>query len=132
MIKKIIISALLIGALGIAVGLYLFNKPLDSIDSMTTDYQLASHELLASFEENEASANILYLDKVIEVNGIVLKTTQENGKTSVYLSTNNELSNVILQLEQEDERIQAGSEATFKGICTGYLMDVVLVRAKRV
>ena len=51
---------------------------------------------------------------------------------SIYLDTSNDLSNIIFQLEKLDTSIEEGQEVTLKGICTGYLMDVVLVRSVRV
>ena len=130
--KKVIYILLVLGILGGSIGFYFFNKPLDSISSMSTDYSLSSNELLTAFEDDETQANEKYLDKVIQVTGKVLKTETENGKTTIYLNTENELSNVIFQLEKDDPSIQAGQQVTMKGICTGYLMDVILVRAIKV
>lgn len=130
--KNIIYTILLLGALGTGIGYYMFNKPLASIDAMNTNYQMSSNDLLISFEDDENLANQKYLDKVIEVTGTVSKTETEKGITSIYLATENDLSNVIFQLEESDLSIKAGQEVTLKGICTGYLMDVVLVRSMQV
>ena len=99
---------------------------------MNTDYKLTSEDLLESFEEDENVANEKYLDKVIEVTGVVSKAEKNTGTTSIYLATLNDLSNVIFQLEKDDPSIEAGHQVTMKGICTGYLLDVVLVRSKKI
>jgi len=132
MLKKIIFSLILIGAIGGGIGFYMFNKPLQSTSKMKTDFTLSAVDLLQQFEEDEASANTKYLDKVIEVKGSVQKIEKKDKNITVYLDAESLMSSVIFQLENDETTIQKGEEVTLKGICTGYLMDVVLVRAVRV
>lgn len=132
MIKKIIYSVLIIGIIGASIGYYMYTKPLPGTESLKTNFSISSIDLLSEFEDDEEKANQKYLDKVIEVKGKVTKTNINNGITNVYLATENELSNIIFQLEKHDPTIQKGQEITLKGICTGYLMDVVLVRSVKV
>ncbi len=130
--KKILYTVIVLGLIGAGFGMYMFNKPLKGIDSMKTNFTLSADVLLDSFENDENAANEKYLDKVIQVTGKVTKTKTDNGKMSIYLETGNALSNVIFQLEELDSSIKEGQEVTLKGICTGYLMDVVLVRSAKV
>jgi hypothetical protein len=132
MIKKIFYYLMIGGVFGAAIGYYMYTKPLESIESLKTSFSISSDDLLTAFESDEDLANQKYLDKVIEVKGKVSKTERNNGTTSVYLATENELSSVIFQLESDDPSIKEGQEITLKGICTGYLMDVVLVRSVKV
>ena len=127
--KKVLLVLLALAALGAGIGFYMFNKPLTSTQSMKTDYKIQSNALLTDFEENEVEANAKYLDKVIEMTGEIDKVEIKDEKTSVYLATDNPLSSIIFQLEQPLEDLSEGQVVTLKGICTGYLMDVVLVRA---
>lgn len=131
MIKKIIFLGLSLAILGAGIGMFMFNKPLEGIESMTTDFKMIPDSLLSAFENDESAANQKYLDKVIEVSGTVYSIAIENDKTSVYLDTDNELSKIIFQLESNDDSILEGQKVTMKGICTGFLMDVVLVRAQK-
>ncbi len=99
------------------------------MDRMKTDVKIASPFLLEAFEEDEENANALYLDKILEVTGEVTKV-DSGEKLTVYLDAGNPLSQVICQLEEnENELPDVGEKVTVKGVCTGYLMDVVLVRA---
>jgi len=132
MIKKIIIALVIIGATGGGVGFYMFNKPLESTMSMKADYSLEPGVLLVAFEEDEAAANTKYLDKVIEVKGQVQKVEKADDKIAVYLETDNLMSSIIFQMEDAGVQFEKGEEVTLKGICTGYLMDVVLVRGVKV
>lgn len=130
--KKYIIVIVVLLLLGLLGGTYMFNKPLENISTMKTDFQMDASSLLAAFEENETSANTKFLDKVIEIKGIVQKSENKDGKHTIYIDADNAMSGVIFQLEDAEEGIKVGDEITLKGICTGYLMDVVLVRAKKV
>lgn len=130
--KKILAILFCLGLVGALIGLYMFNKPLESVSSMKTNYSINASDLLVAFEENETTANTKYLDKVLEVKGIVDKMESTEEKTTIYLDAGNPLSSIIFQLEKSDSELKKGEEVTLKGICTGYLMDVVLVRGVKV
>ena len=85
-------------------------------------------ELLEAFEGDEYLANKKYLDKIIEVKGNISKI--EDHK-SIYIDTENPLSSIIFEMEegQDITSLKVGDVITIKGLCTGYLMDVVMVRS---
>jgi len=122
---------LLILVIGIAAfGYYSYTKPLASITDMAIDVSLSAEELLLAFEADESQANIDYLDKVVSISGRVSRVESKDGISTIYLNTENELSYIICQLEDPKAMLPAeGSSITIKGICTGYLMDVVIVRS---
>lgn len=130
--KKIIITLVLLSLIGTLTGIYLFNKPLESVSSMKSDYTIKASDLLSAFEDDESLANSKYLDKILEVGGRVNKVEHTDGKTTIYLDADNPMSFIIFQLEEKISTIQAGEVVTLKGVCTGYLMDVVMVRAIQV
>jgi hypothetical protein len=130
--KKIIIALLLIATIGGGIGFYMFNKPLESMSSMKSHFKMEAASLLEAFENDENSANAKYLDKVIEVKGSVVKIEEKDGNSTIYMEASNPLSNVIFQLENSVSGIKEGDQVTLKGLCTGYLMDVVMVRAIKI
>ena len=127
--KKIIIAIGVLALIGAGVGFYTFNKPLESTKSLSSHYSLNADDLLLEFEEDETAANTKYLDKVLEVKGTVEKIDRKEGSTTVYLDANNPMSNIIFTLEEPNSSLKEGDEVVMKGICTGYLTDVILVRA---
>ena len=130
--KKILTLGVLLAMIGGAIGYYMYTKPLDSMESMETNLRITAEAFFAAFDNDETLANKLYLDKVVEVSGKVSKVENANNKTSIYLSTEEEMSSIIFQLEKSDPSIKVGDSVTLKGLCTGYLMDVVLVRGVKV
>lgn len=86
--------------------------------------------LVDAFEKNEQNGNALYLDKAVEVTGTIeyVKLNQA-GKQTVRLQSNDPMAGVMCTLRNKDDNIQAGTVLTLKGICTGYLSDVIIIDA---
>jgi hypothetical protein len=128
-LKYGLILVLFVGAIGFSM----WNKPHENMDRAKTDVKLTASELFNAFAENESAANTAYLDKVIAVTGKVGDVSKTpGGLTKVTLDSGDEMFGVICQLDElsEHERTDysVGESVTFKGKCTGMLMDVVLVR----
>ena len=88
-------------------------------------------KLIGDYEGNENLANSKYLGKVIEVSGIVSeKSIDETGKLIITLR-GKDLGGIGCEFDKKfldrAKTIQEGHEVHIKGICTGILMDVVLV-----
>ena len=96
------------------------------------DFQISAVDLYIEFEKDEASANTQYLDKVLEVTGSLREIIQEDGKVSIILESGNLLGGVTCQLDDLSEHhfssLKEGDQLRLRGVCTGMLMDVVLVR----
>ena len=131
--KKLIGIGLLLALLGVGVGYFMYNKPHQNMEKAEADMTLEATTLFSAFESNEAEANEKYLDKIIKISGTVKEVnTDEEGNISLTLESGNELFGVICQMDnltkQEKTDFKIGEPVTLKGICTGMLMDVVLVR----
>ena len=130
--KKILSIVLLLAIIGGAVGYYMYNKAPDNVLSLKTDYKLNASDLFSAFETDENTANGKFLDKVVEITGKVISVKNEEGKTSGTIDGGGMMFGVICELDPmaDHKRVnfEEGEEVKFKGICTGMLMDVVLVR----
>lgn len=86
--------------------------------------------LAGAFEKNEQSGNAQYLDKVVEVTGIIqyVKLNQA-GRQTVMLQSSTTIAGVICTLKNRYEGLKKDANVTIKGICTGYLGDVVIIDA---
>jgi len=129
--KKLVVPLLVLAAIFIGIGFYMYNKPVESLDNKKADVTVTADQLVADYEANEQAANDKYLGKVVQVSGKVAQVTSEDGKNKVVFETANPISGVITELEEgnDAEGINAGEEATVKGMCSGYLSDVILVRS---
>jgi Tfp pilus assembly protein PilV len=126
--KKIIISILLIIVVvaGI-VGYVLYNKKHRSVASEQA-IAINATELFRAYEKNEEESNKKYLDKVIEVKGTILSIDKnEENKDVVTLDSGDVLFGIKATIEDTMTNYRVGDLISVKGICTGYLSDVVLV-----
>ena len=126
--KTLMIVALLIGA----IGYYNYNRTTSSLENTTPDFVLSADDIFSQFEKSEVDANKKFLDKVIEVSGTVQSFNNENlADRNVTLQTESGMFGVICKLDSTYDTkymVAAGDKIKIKGVCTGMLMDVVLIR----
>jgi len=117
----------------IGIGFYAiteYNRGPRDLSEEAADISLSATILLSEFETDETAANKAYLDKVIQVSGTILELNKE-GANSLSLDAGNPMSSVICELGENEifGGVKIGDKVSVKGQCTGYLMDVVLVKS---
>jgi predicted PurR-regulated permease PerM len=114
---------------GILAALILFNKQHKDLLKIKPDYIITAVDLQKAFEDNEAAANINYLNKVLEVSGTIesVKIGVENI-LSLTLETGSDFSAVICTFPAgtDPSEFSSGKPVTLRGECSGFLMDVLL------
>jgi starvation-inducible outer membrane lipoprotein len=127
--KKIIIPLLILVGIGVGIGFYMYNKPVQSLEKKKPDVEVSASQMIADYETDEKTANDKYLGKVVRVSGKVVDITTEAGKTKIHLESTNPMSMIICEMEEGgDAGLKTGDEARIKGLCSGYLSDVILVQ----
>lgn len=129
--RKVILFILMLGIIGAGVGYYMYNKPVASLEKKKPDVEVSASKLIEDYETDETAANTTYLGKVVQVSGKIADVTEEEGKKKVQLETSNPISMIICELEDgtSAEQLKTGDEVIVKGLCTGYLSDVILVQS---
>jgi hypothetical protein len=129
--KKVLLGILAVGLAALGIGYYLYNKPVASLEHKKADIEVSAAQLIADYEADETAANAKYHGKVVQVSGPVATVTDEAGVRKVHLDTGNPMSMVICELEDgaTPPAAAAGTEITVKGMCSGYLTDVILVQS---
>jgi hypothetical protein len=88
--------------------------------------------LIKEFELDETAANLKYNGKVISVKGTVLKIENNNDTRNLILGDGSSAAGVICEIQVEHksdaDKVIPGQEISVKGICTGMLLDVIMVR----
>lgn len=126
--KKILIGIILVGGVASVIIYRMYNKP-HRDPSTESSVQISATELFRSFENNETVANGLYLDKVIEVSGKIAEvSTNQEQFPVIVLETENPMFAVRCTMENPTTPAKVGDAVTLKGICTGYLSDVIIVK----
>ena len=129
-------AMLIIGILAVAgagIGYKIYNKPHKDIKSAKADISLNAAELFSAYEQDENAANTKFLDKTVQITGTVQEVKKDDdGNMGITLDGGGMMFGVTCKLDPLSEhkrtKFEVGETVTFKGICTGMLMDVVIER----
>lgn len=129
------ITLLVFGIALIAVGMYVSSKLMAEsyidIENTSTELNITSKKLVANFIANEDRADHMFSGKIIEITGRVKEVTFLNNRNTVILYGQNTSSGIICdfgtnQLE-EIKSLSKNQKITIKGVCKGFLKDVVIL-----
>jgi acyl-ACP thioesterase len=105
-----------------------YNKP-HRDPSSEASIQITAADLLHSYETNETEANGHYLDKALEVSGKISEITiNQDSIPVIVLETENSMFTVRCTMDNVHASAKVGNTVTIKGICTGYLSDVIIIK----
>ncbi|MGS2741021.1 OB-fold protein [Sinomicrobium sp. M5D2P17] len=134
--RSVYISGIIIAAgalIGSLVFMKLYNKPHTDVHRADPDYTLTATTLIEAFKTDETGANGLYLDKILQVEGVIKDISIVDGNSVITLGVENSGENIICNMYPTENKkalgLHKGQKIKVKGICTGFLLDVILVRA---
>lgn len=132
--KTMIAVGATVAVVGAFFALKEYNRGVADVSRMSPAAKVRSTALLEEFATDETAATARYVgtsEQAIEVSGTIRAMEEAGGdKVNVILETDDDLAGVVCEFAASDvpENWRAGASVTVKGICTGMLMDVVLVR----
>ena len=133
--KRILIFGGVIALLG-AIGAFVMTQPKAELDVNKTKavLEINASNIYKSFSDDEVKANELYAGKVLEISGTLQAVDQDSdGNYKVTLDTDRQMGNVVCTLENHSpntvKALEIGNSIAVKGICTGYLFDVIIDKA---
>lgn len=126
--------SILLASIVIVLGYQYYNKPHKQVKAIKPTFHLTSNSLHQLYEEDEEISNNRFLDQVLEVAGVVDDIYfHDKNSVNIMLQTGSEFSGVSCYLERNQldqaKSVKKGDHITIKGICTGYLVDVVLIKS---
>lgn len=130
----IIVSALAVTAVGAAIAMNEYGRKPETALEKKEAASITAPELLAAFVTDEQAANTAYVGKqeqAILVTGTIRSIGPESGGlVNVVLETNDAMAGVVCEFAEADVPAtwKPGDQVALKGICTGYLIDVILNR----
>ncbi len=111
------------------VGFKMYNMPHRNVEAEKA-IKISALDLVNTYENDEAAANARYLDKILEVKGTIASLSKNQKGEQVVTLKGTDLSGIICTLEASPAfDIKPDMPVLIKGICTGFLTDVVLVRS---
>jgi hypothetical protein len=113
---------------GSVVGYKLYNKPHRDVAKIEA-VAVTGTKLITDYETNEMHADSVYLDKVLEVSGTITEITKNQKGESIIVLEGSGTGTVRCTMEGSvQHEMKTGDSVIIKGICTGYLTDVIMVR----
>lgn len=123
--RKLIVTGFILIGLTAIVAYKIYNKPHRNVADEKA-VRVDAAVLFDEFAADEQTANLRYLDKALEVTGTVSQMLiNQDGGTVLILKTNDPLFGISCTMAGP-VTVQPGMQVTIKGICTGYLSDVVM------
>jgi hypothetical protein len=127
-LKWVLLSIVVIGTTGGIVAYKMWTKPHRNVEEIKAITVVAT-KLATDYENNEPEANSDYLDKVLEVTGVINEISKNQKGETVITLKGTGMGGIICTLEgATPAKTKPGATVVLRGICTGYLTDVVLVR----
>jgi DNA-binding transcriptional regulator of glucitol operon len=141
--QKKIVSILVILVLVAAVGGWYayseYNRPLANMTETKAAVTIGAINLISAFEKDPTNANQQYIDKIIEVEGILKEATADDqGLYTLALGEESSMSSVRCSIDsastQAASQLKKGDPVKIKGVCSGFTAeellgsDVTLVR----
>jgi len=129
---KIIVIICILVVITIFYALKQYNKPHANIRVAKPEMVMTSAALIKAFEKDENTATQLYTEKIIQINGVISDMRTSEGISIITLKDNGSESSVICHLESGETfkplNLQIGQNVTIKGKCSGFLLDVIMIR----
>jgi hypothetical protein len=129
--NQVLFGLIMLVILCSGAAMYLYNKPSESYVTGKPVYTVSASEIFLEFETNEQAANEKYLNKIISVTGQIADVQAvDSVGVNITLGTGNGIFGVSCQVAdpREGNGLRGGQSIRIKGLCTGMLMDVVLVK----
>ncbi|HMH33378.1 MAG TPA: hypothetical protein VK543_10130, partial [Puia sp.] len=114
----------------IGMGLYVYYKSHSGAAHGGADIVTDAESLYREFQQDETAANKKFLDKIIEVKGVVADGQRSPNMSSLQLNAGEGPGRINCSLSNSATHLQIpamGTAITVKGKYAGFLMDVNLV-----
>ena len=125
----LLIAAIVVIVAAILAWSFVFKKADLSVSGQKVAIEIEAPKLLNAFETKEDSANMKFNGKVISVTGTIAEVKEDPQNISVYLKEKDATSGIMCSFDKsavKSQDFKVGQQLKLKGICTGYLMDVLL------
>jgi hypothetical protein len=130
--KLVGVAFILVVVIGGVIAYRMWNK--DFEDALSQDgIKVSAQALYTAFESNEAEANKTYVGKVVEVTGTVSEVQSDSMQRVVLTFPEAMMGGIVVNIDKRHpegiDELKTGDQATLKGFCSGFLMDVQVIDA---
>ncbi len=122
--KKVLLFLLAVVLIGVAIGVYMWNKPHPKVENAKS-IDITAEALYKAYNANEHAADSMYLTKdadkkALTVTGTVNKLDKnQDGGTMLILETGDPIAGIQCTMREKTVQAATGQKVTVKGFCTG-------------
>lgn len=133
--KILLLLVVLALSAGAGIYWYAFMRPHQNMLKVNPEYKLSAKNLFSEFSDDETTANLKYLGRIVELTGKVTEVKISDNQTAVVLEdeffcVRTYLDSVFCATNSQIlTAISPGQTVTIRGQCDGILSDVVISRA---
>lgn len=131
--KKVLITLLVLLALGIGGILYVFNLKYADSKNETADFKVNASNFINEFVSHNTLANKKYTEKIIAISGRVSGTEQADTTVNIKMEDSTTGNYIIFAFQnqylKEAKQISEGDSVTIKGSCSGGIYSEILESA---
>ncbi|MFK5959272.1 MAG: hypothetical protein QM495_10455 [Lutibacter sp.] len=128
---KIIIGLFIIVIIISILGINKYNKPHLDVRTSNVAFTYTPTKLIKEYQKNEGIATKKLANKILQIEGDTYTISTLKGSSIITFNSEALASSVICHLQpQENTKIlnlKKNQYITIRGICTGYLLDVLVV-----
>jgi len=129
--KKYLWISLVIFSLAALYVYRTYNKPHKNLLNQKAEFVVKPDEWIVEFDTDEVKALNKYLNKIVEVEAVLLDIQTIENKTLWTLKTGNEMVNIQCEMDPRFVKDamkhgKKGELVKIQGLCSGKLMDIVL------
>ncbi|PCJ94966.1 MAG: hypothetical protein COA50_11365 [Flavobacteriaceae bacterium] len=112
---------------------YLSRDAYMNIFEKETEIYTNAEKLISSFVSNQDLANVTFVEKIVEVQGIVKEVSYLNDRCTIFLEAGkHETKNSIICDMQTNQlhsihNLKSGDSVLIKGLFKGFLMDGIML-----
>ena len=122
--KKALVIIIIVLAGVVTYGLYLWNKPAKSAASEEVFATTDAASIYQEFYNNPEGSAKKYLNKNLQINGMVESFSQDSTGLKCVLATGSmDMGVVSVTFLENNATLQVGQSIVIRGLCAGYLSD---------
>ena len=122
--KKALVIIIIVLAGAVTYGLYLWNKPAKSAASEEVFATTDAASIYQEFYNNPEESAKKYLNKNLQINGMVESFSQDSTGSKCVLATGSmDMGVVSVTFLENNATLQVGQSIVIRGLCAGYLSD---------
>ena len=119
--RNIFLTFIAILILTAFVGYCIWNKPHLNVKNDNA-IKTTAIALYSGLSKNDTISKSIYLNKVVEVSGVITQVSlNQQHQQIILLKTNVSGGSVNCTMEEKANNIKAGDSIVLKGICSGYI-----------